>query len=106
VVETEGMILAELELLAPAGEVPASDWQQVRRRLEPLRPSLGQRRVRLAVGVAAIILVGVAAASAAYLASRASSPKPVTNKRDGSIRGADTSSIVVGPARGGRRLEA
>ena len=78
-VDTETVILRELELLAPAGEVPAPDWQQVRRRLDPTRPSLSRRRARLAVGVAAITLVGVAAAGAAYLASRPESPKPVTN---------------------------
>jgi Tol biopolymer transport system component len=79
VVDTETVILRELELLAPAGEMPTPDWQQVRRRLEPTRPSLSRRRARLAVGVAAITLVGVAAAGAAYLASRPESPKPVTN---------------------------
>ena len=78
-VETESVILAELELLAPAAEVPAADWQQVRRLLEPSRPTLGRRRVRLAIGIAVLALAAVAAASAAYLASRAGSPKPVAN---------------------------
>ncbi len=78
-VETESMLLAELELLAPASEVPAPDWQQVRQRFERSRPSVGRRTVRLAVGVAALTLVGVAVAGAAYLASRTGSPKPITN---------------------------
>ena len=78
-VDTERLILGELELLAPAGEVPAPDWQQVRRRLEPPRPSLRRRRIRLAVGVAAVTLVGVAVAGAAYLESRSGTPKPVAN---------------------------
>jgi Tol biopolymer transport system component len=79
VVETESVILGELELLAPASEVPEPDWQQVHRRLEPSRSSRNRRRVRLALGVAAITVVGVAAAGAAYLATRDGSPKPVTN---------------------------
>ncbi len=77
-VESERVILGELELLAPATEVPVPDWQQVRRRVEP-SSSLNRRRVRLAIGVAAVALVAIAGASAAYLTSRAGSPTPVTN---------------------------
>jgi Tol biopolymer transport system component len=79
VVDAETVILGELESLAPSVEVPVPDWQQVRRRLEPVRPLRSRRRVRLAVGLAAAALVVVAAASAAYLAARAGAPNPVTN---------------------------
>ena len=79
-VETESVILAELELLAPASEVPAPDWQQVTPAARPRRGRwVNRRRVRLALGVAAVTLVAVAAAGAAYLASRRDSPKPVAN---------------------------
>lgn len=78
-VETEHVILAELELLAPADEVPAPDWRQVSGRFAPPARSIGRRRLRLAVGVAALALAVVAAAGAAYLSTRGGSPKPVTN---------------------------
>ena len=78
-VDAERVILDELELLAPAGDVPAPDWQQVSRRLATPRFSLGRRPLRLALAVAAVTLVGVAAAGAAYLAVRSDAPKPVAN---------------------------
>jgi Tol biopolymer transport system component len=79
VVETERVILAELELLAPTSEVPAPDWRQVRERFAPSERSVGRRRARLAFGVAAIALSAVVAAGAAYFSSRGAAPKPVTN---------------------------
>ena len=77
-VDAERVILRELELLAPAGDVPAPDWKQVLQRLEPSQPALSRRRTRVAVVAAAAALV-VVAAGAAYVASRAGSPGPVKN---------------------------
>jgi hypothetical protein len=79
VVDTERVILGELDLLAPIGEVPAPDWKQVRRRFEPTLRSDTRRRVRFAVGVTTAALVAVVAASAAYRAFRAGSPHPIAN---------------------------
>jgi Tol biopolymer transport system component len=79
VVDAERVILRELELLAPAGDVPAPDWTRVLQRLEHPQPSLDRLRARLAVTAAAAALAVVAAASAAYLVSRAGLPETVMN---------------------------
>lgn len=78
-VETERVILFELELLAPASEVPAPDWQQVMKRFEPSRARVSRRSGRLVIGMAAIALIAVAVASAAYLASRGEQPSAAAN---------------------------
>jgi Tol biopolymer transport system component len=79
VVDAERVIVRELELLAPAKDVPAPDWTQVLQRLAPSQPPLSRRRPHLVLGAAAAALVIVVAASAAYVASRGGSPQPVMN---------------------------
>jgi Tol biopolymer transport system component len=67
----DNLLIAELERLAPADEVPAADWEVVRR-----RGLMGARRRMLMVAgsvAAALLLVGIA--SAAYLVLSSAAPK-------------------------------